>query len=83
MPSPRPDFVTLENDRALRYANLRAARAYVDAGFRTIIEMGIDDSWGSEASAEVFEGVAVATVLVVCDRATTARRTRELGTLAC
>ena len=45
---PFEEFVTVENDRKVVVANLRAARAYVDAGFNLLIE------------AEIARGVAPA-----------------------
>jgi chloramphenicol 3-O-phosphotransferase len=65
---PKAEFVTLDNDRRLRQANLQAARAYVDAGFNVIIEMGLTDDWGLAAYQEVFEGVPSLLVVLTAER---------------
>lgn len=76
---PSHGFATLANDRALRRANLEAARAYVHAGFPTIIEMDVADRWTRATLAEVFAGMSAATIVLVCERAAVERRTRERG----
>jgi hypothetical protein len=71
---PKPEFVTLDNDRRMRKANLQATRAYLDAGFRVIIETGLTDDWGLAAYQEVFEG-RIRPDDAPIERAGTARRT--------
>jgi predicted kinase len=53
--------------------------AYVHAGFHTIIEIYVVDEWARATLAEVFADVSVATIVLVCERATVEQRTRERG----
>ncbi|MGI8807333.1 MAG: phosphotransferase-like protein [Acidimicrobiales bacterium] len=42
----RRELATTENDRAMTLANVRAVRAYVDAGFRILAELDVADDVG-------------------------------------
>jgi chloramphenicol 3-O-phosphotransferase len=74
-PSDRfPDHVTVETDRAMRLANLRAAHAYIGVGFNVFVEVDLADSPDRDAGLELF-GAGAMTVAVLCDRSVVERRT--------
>lgn len=78
---PYEELVTIENDRRMAAANLRAARAYVDAGFNLLIEGDMAEEWRQRLVEEVFSGVEHRTVALVADLTTIEMRARERATV--
>jgi predicted kinase len=66
----RAEFQTVENDRRLRHAALSAARAYLDAGFSLIIEIGLFDESDSRSLADALAGIDTTVVVLSCSRST-------------
>ena len=81
---PFEEFATIANERRMVAANLRAARAYVDAGFNLLIEAYIADEWRQQVVAEVFVGVEHRTVALTAELTTIDLRAQEraLGDVA-
>lgn len=78
---PFEELVTVENDRRMVAANLRAARAYVDAGFNLLIEADMAEEWRQRMVGEVFAGVEYRTVALTADLTTIEMRARERATV--
>lgn len=78
---PFEELVTVENDRRMVAANLRAARAYVDAGFNLLIEADMAEEWRQRMVADVFAGVEHRTVALTADLTTIEMRARERATV--
>lgn len=76
-PPNRPDFMTVDNDRRLRRANLLAARGYLDSGFSTIIEIGLTDEGDRKALDEAMSGIDTTVITLSCDAATLERHLAE------
>jgi chloramphenicol 3-O-phosphotransferase len=66
----RAQFHTVENDRRLRHATLCATRAYLDAGFSLIIEIGLFDETDSRSLADALAGIDTIVVVLSCSRST-------------
>lgn len=66
----RAEFQTVENDRRLRLAALSATRAYLDAGFSLIIEIGLFDETDSRSLADALTGIDTTVVVLSCSRST-------------
>jgi broad-specificity NMP kinase len=66
----------LEIDQALRRANMKAARAYVDEGFRLLVEMDLSGEWAKRTWSEVFAGILAPVILLTADPSTLRRRVR-------
>ncbi len=54
----------------MRLAVLRAARAYLDAGFSLIIEIGLIDETDGRAVDEAMTGIDTTVIALSCDRST-------------
>ncbi len=76
---PKPDLVTVDTDRRLRKANFIAARSYVDAGFRVLVEMALSDEWDRRAFDEVFREVVVTCVVLTAQRGVVLERSAARG----
>lgn len=79
-PPDRATFATVENDVRMVRSSLRAALAYVEAGFPTMVEMDVAGPNRRAAAEEVFAGVPTSFVVVVADRHIAMRRARDRGT---
>lgn len=69
----RADFITTDNDRRIRRANLLATRAYLDSGFSTIIEQFLTDRTDWETLDETMSGIDTTVFLLTCTAATLER----------
>lgn len=78
---PFDELVTIANEQRMVAANLRAARAYVDAGFNLLIEVDITDEWRQQMVAEVFVGVEHGTVALTAELTTIEMRAQERATV--
>jgi chloramphenicol 3-O-phosphotransferase len=66
----RAEFRSVENDRRLQHAALSATRAYLDAGFSLIIEIGLFDETDSRSLADALAGIDATVVVLSCSRST-------------
>ena len=78
---PVKKLVTVEDERRMVAANLRAARAYVDGGFNLLIEADVAEEWRRGMVAEVFAGVEHRTVALIAEIATIETRARQRATV--
>jgi predicted kinase len=69
-PPDRPEFQTIDNDRRMRRAALSATRAYLDAGFSLIVEIGLFDQPDRQALGEALRGIDTTIIVLSCNRAT-------------
>ena len=77
LPKDRPDFATIENERRMRRAVLGAARAYLDAGFSLIIEVGLFGETDRGSVDESLAGIDTTVVVLSCSRSTLEHRLNE------
>lgn len=69
-PPNRAEFRTIENDRRMRLAVLRAACVYLEAGFSLIIEIGLFEETDRRSVDEAMRGIDTTVVALSCNRST-------------
>src|SRR5579872_2100122 len=65
-PRHRPEFVTLEWDRALREGCCRSARAFLESGLNVLLEQALWDLWGTSMARRVLGDLRFFVVGVTC-----------------
>lgn len=76
----RPAFATAESERRLSRATLEAARAYVTAGFPTLVEIDVVGGERPDICADVFRGVPTVLIVLTARRDVAMRRVLGRGT---
>lgn len=77
---PRPAAATMENERRMVRASLRAAYAYVETGFPMLIEMDVTDAWRRQVREQIFAGIPTILVIVTARRNVALERVLARGT---
>ncbi len=69
-PPDKAEFRTIENDRRMRLAVVHAARAYLDAGFSLMIEIGLIDETDRLSADAALRGIDTTVITLSCNRST-------------